>query len=86
MQEAVKSFDLLSEMIREGNPNSVTDAAVGVLATRACIRGAFLNVRVNVRGLNDKSFTEDLLTRGGELERIAAAAEEELIRMAAGSV
>jgi len=86
MQEAVKSFDLLSEMIREGNPNSVTDAAVGVLATRACIRGAFLNVRVNVRGLNDKSFTEDLLTRGGELESIAAAAEEELIRMAAGSV
>ena len=86
MQEAVKSFDLLSEMIREGNPNSVTDAAVGVLATRACIRGAFLNVRVNVRGLNDKSFTEDLLARGGELESIAAASEEELIRMAAGSV
>lgn len=86
MQEAVKSFDLLSEMIREGNPNSVTDAAVGVLATRACIRGAFLNVRVNVTGLNDKSFTEDLLTRGGELESIAAAAEEELIGMAAGSV
>ncbi len=82
MQEAVKSFDLLSEMIREGNPNSVTDAAVGVLATRACIRGAFLNVRVNVKGLKDRSFAEDLLNRGREIERLSAASEEELIRTA----
>ncbi len=85
MQEAVKSFDLLTEMIREGNPNSVTDAAVGVLATRACIRGAFLNVQVNVKGLKDRSFAEDLLTRGREIERLAAVSEEELIRIAVKS-
>lgn len=80
MQEAVKTFELLSEMIKKGNPNSVTDAAVGVLATRACIRGAFLNVQVNVKGLKDRVFVEDLLTRGREIERLAAASEEELIR------
>jgi glutamate formiminotransferase / formiminotetrahydrofolate cyclodeaminase len=80
MQEAVKSFDLLSEMIKEGNPNSVTDAAVGVLATRSCIRGAFLNVQVNVRGLKDKQFAEDLLNRGREIECLASASEEEMIR------
>ncbi len=86
MQEAVKTFDILTEMIREGNPNSVTDAAVGVLATRACIRGAYLNVQVNVKGLKDKQFAEDLLNRGREMESLAAASEEELISMALGSV
>ena len=85
MEEAVKTFELLSEMIKKGNPNSVTDAAVGVLATRACIRGAFLNVQVNVKGLKDRVFVEDLLTRGREIERLAAASEEELIRKAVTS-
>ena len=86
MQEAAKTFEILTEMIREGNPNSVTDAAVGVLATRACIRGAFLNVQVNVKGLKDRSFAEDLLNRGREIERLSAASEEELISMALGAV
>src|SRR5512133_3369545 len=51
MREAFKSFELLDKMVATGNPNSVTDAAVGVLATRACIRGAYLNVRINVSSL-----------------------------------
>ncbi|MFZ2287036.1 MAG: glutamate formimidoyltransferase [Bacteroidales bacterium] len=86
MQVAAESFALLSEMIKKGNPNSVTDAAVGVLATRACIRGAFLNVQINVRGLKDRAFAEDLLVRGGKIAKLAAESEEELIRMAQGSV
>lgn len=82
MKEAYRVFELLAEMIREGNPNSITDAAVGVLATRACIRGAFLNVQVNVKGLKDRLLAEDLLIRGGEIVSVAAESEEELIRTA----
>lgn len=81
MKESFKAFDLLAEMIRKGNPNSVTDAAVGVLATRACIRGAYLNVRINVKGLRDKNFTEILLSEGSEIESKAAQIEEELLKM-----
>ena len=58
MREAFKSFELLEKMVATGNPNSVTDAAVGVLATRACIRGAYLNVRINVATLKDREFAE----------------------------
>jgi len=68
-------------MIKKGNPNSVTDAAVGVLATRACIRGAFLNVHINVKGLNDSAFTDALLKEGSGLEEKAAEMEQQLIRM-----
>lgn len=80
MREALKSFELLEEMINKGNPNSVTDAAVGVLATRACIRGAFLNVRVNVKGLNDRTYAESLLAEGREMDSRASEAEDKLIR------
>ena len=82
MREAYKSFDLLAEMIEKGNPNSVTDAAVGVLATRACIRGAFLNVRINVKGLKDKIFTKTLLSEGRDIDQKASVMEETLVNMA----
>jgi glutamate formiminotransferase / formiminotetrahydrofolate cyclodeaminase len=53
MHTAAQAFPLLHTMIREGNPNSATDAAVGALCTRAAIRGAGLNVLVNLSGLKD---------------------------------
>jgi glutamate formiminotransferase/formiminotetrahydrofolate cyclodeaminase len=79
MKEAFKTFELLGEMVRKGNPNSVTDAAVGVLATRACIRGAYLNVRVNVSGLKDRVFAEKLIAEGRKIEEETAALEHEII-------
>ncbi len=86
MEESFKAFELLAEMIRKGNPNSVTDAAVGVLATRACIRGAFLNVQINVKGLKDRSFADELLARGSTIVALAADTEEELIKVVLPSV
>ena len=69
----------MGSYFRKGNPNSVTDAAVGVLATRACIRGAYLNVRVNVSGLKDRVFAEKLIAEGGEIEGKAAAIERGIL-------
>ncbi len=48
-------------MVEKGNPTSVTDAGVGALALRTCIKGAFLNVRINASGLDDREFVKDLL-------------------------
>ena len=86
MKEASKTFELLGEMVRKGNPNSVTDAAVGVLATRACIRGAYLNVRVNVSGLKDRTFAERLITEGSEIDEKTAKIEHEIIGLASANL
>jgi glutamate formiminotransferase/formiminotetrahydrofolate cyclodeaminase len=82
MKEALKVFELLQEMIEKGNPNSVTDAAVGVFATRACIRGAYLNVLVNAKGLKDRSFAEKLISEGKKIDEEAAEAENFLANAA----
>lgn len=79
MKEAFKVFDLLKEMTEKGNPNSVTDGAVGVLAVRACIRGAFLNVKINVKGLKDRARAEELTAEACEIDNKAAAIEAEII-------
>lgn len=53
METAFKSYQLLAEMAEKGNPASISDVGVGLLALRACIDGAALNVRINLAGLKD---------------------------------
>lgn len=86
MKEAFKVFELLQEMTEKGNPNSVTDGAVGVLATRACIRGAFLNVKINVKGLKDRLKAEELIASAEEIDDAAARLEEEIIDRVSGQL
>ncbi|HCS21196.1 MAG TPA: glutamate formimidoyltransferase [Bacteroidetes bacterium] len=61
MKNAHAALPLLEAMIREGNPNSVTDAGVGALCVRTAVAGAYLNVKVNAGGLKDKSPVAQLL-------------------------
>jgi glutamate formiminotransferase/formiminotetrahydrofolate cyclodeaminase len=60
METASRSYELLVEMADTGNPASVSDVGVGALATRACIEGAALNVRINLANLKDEKFTSAL--------------------------
>src|SRR6266700_2138705 len=63
MEMASRSYELLSEMAEKGNPTSISDVGVGALATRACIGGAALNVRINLAGLKDEQFKSSLLKK-----------------------
>jgi glutamate formiminotransferase/formiminotetrahydrofolate cyclodeaminase len=85
METAISGFELISQMVKEGNPNSVTDAGVGALALLSCIRGAFLNVRINASGLTDKEFAGDMIVRGENIER-KAIAEEALILQSVNAI
>ena len=60
METASKSYELLAEMAEKGNPNSISDVGVGAGATRACIEGAALNVRINLGQLKDEKFKSAL--------------------------
>ncbi len=79
METALPGFSLIREMVQNGNPNSVTDAAVGALALRSCIRGAYLNVRINSVGLDDKEFVNDIISRGKAIEEQAIREEESIL-------
>jgi len=79
METALRGFELIREMVIKGNPNSVTDAGVGALALRSCIKGAYLNVKINVSGLEDKVYAEEIISRGLEIELKAIKEEEEIL-------
>jgi len=79
MQKSFESMAIIRAMAETGNPNSVSDAGVGALAARSAVLGAYLNVKINTSGLNDKVFVEDILSKGAELEQQAIRQEQEIL-------
>jgi glutamate formiminotransferase / formiminotetrahydrofolate cyclodeaminase len=80
MEIAFSGFELISEMVEKGNPNSVSDAGVGALALRSCVRGAFMNVKINASGLKDKIFANDIISKGEDIEAKTIAVEEIILQ------
>jgi glutamate formiminotransferase/formiminotetrahydrofolate cyclodeaminase len=78
METAFKSYQLLAEMAGKGNPASISDVGVGLLALRACIDGAALNVRINLAGLKDEKLNSALQ---GKLRKISAESKAEFSRI-----
>ena len=74
METAFKSYQLLAEMADKGNPASISDVGVGLLALRACIDGAALNVRINLAGLKDEKLKSSLQEK---VQKITAESESE---------
>jgi glutamate formiminotransferase / formiminotetrahydrofolate cyclodeaminase len=60
METACKSYQILAEMAEKGNPASISDVGVGLLALHACIDGAAMNVRINLAGLKDEKLKSAL--------------------------
>lgn len=81
MQKSFESMEVIKAMAEIGNPNSVSDAGVGALCARTAVMGAFLNVKINATDIEDKSFVEEKLSQGAEIEKKTMALETEILKI-----
>lgn len=87
MQTAYDSLEMLAMMVEKGNPNSITDAGVGVLCVKTAVRGAYFNVLINAKGLKDQTFAQEITQKAKDLlaknhqecDRILALVEAAII-------
>ncbi len=79
MQRSFDAFELIQAMAQEGNPNSVSDAGVGALCARAAVYGAYLNVRINAAGVEDKEYTKEKLNWADQLLAQTIQKEKEIL-------
>ena len=79
MQRAYDSMQVMKAMAEFGNPNSVTDAAVGALCARTAVRGAFLNVKINCGDCQDKEFVNEILAKGQSIVDKVTDIEKEIM-------
>jgi glutamate formiminotransferase / formiminotetrahydrofolate cyclodeaminase len=80
MQLSFESMTVIKAMAETGNPNSVSDAGVGALCARSAVMGAFMNVRINASGYDDKNFVNDMIARGKDIENKTIALESEILK------
>lgn len=81
MELSLASMEIIKAMAAEGNPNSVSDAGVGALCARSAVMGAFMNVRINASGYNDKTFVNEVVAKGADIERRAQALEADILQI-----
>ena len=81
MKTSYEVFDLVEEMAKEGNPNSVSDAGVGALAARSAVLGAFLNVKINAAGLKDRAVADELVAQAPKIADEAVLRETQIIKI-----
>jgi len=86
MQLAGESMEIIKKMVEIGNPNSITDAGVGALCARSAVIGAFLNVKINAKGLTDKAFAAQLIAKGSVIESKTQELENEILRIINSSI
>lgn len=81
MKTAFETFEILEAVAKSGNPSSITDAGVGILAARAAVMGACLNVRINAAGLKDRAKADDLVAEARTIAEKACLREQELLKI-----
>ena len=69
-------LEIANELVKKGNPNSVSDVGVSGEVALAAVRGACMNVLINLSGVKDKRYTnrkkkqvDELLNEASKLER-----------------
>jgi glutamate formiminotransferase / formiminotetrahydrofolate cyclodeaminase len=81
MQLASGSMEVLKAMSETGNPNSVSDAGVGALCARTAVRGAWLNVKINAGGLNDREKAGEIMNEAASIAEQAEILEKEILEI-----
>ncbi|HTA62170.1 MAG TPA: cyclodeaminase/cyclohydrolase family protein, partial [Bacteroidia bacterium] len=81
MQTTYDSMAVIKAMAEIGNPNSISDAGVGALCARSAVMGAFMNVRINAAGYDDKTFVNDVVAKGKDIENKTIALEVDILKI-----
>lgn len=70
-QACLAALRLVEQAAKVGNPNAITDAAVGALLAHAGLVGALLNVRTNLGGLDDPDFVAEYQRASSQVKQEA---------------
>ncbi len=81
MKTAMKAIPVLRSMAEKGNPASISDAGVGILAIRTAVMGADMNVRINAAGLKNREIAESIISEAAELVKQTQQAETEILEI-----
>ena len=78
-KDAFRIMELAEKAARDGNKNTVTDAAVAVMTARSAALSALYNVRTNLKQITDNRFVEEIAAQISGLEDSIERKEKEIL-------
>ncbi len=81
MQTAFDSMEVMEAMATTGLPASISDVAVGALAARTGVYGAFYNVKINAGSLKNKEKASELLNKATDILQKTLEREQKILNL-----
>ncbi len=81
MKITAASMELILFVSDNGLSNSVSDAGVGALLARTAIQGAFFNVRINCKSLDNPGYVAKLLKEAQDIYNQSLEMEKEIMEI-----
>jgi formiminotetrahydrofolate cyclodeaminase len=66
-RDAFRVLELAGKVVKQGNKNTITDAAVAVMMARTAALSALYNVKINLATIKDTNFVKDV---GNDVNRM----------------
>jgi formiminotetrahydrofolate cyclodeaminase len=83
-EACVRVLRLCAELLPRGNRNALSDVGTAAALAAAGLRGALMNVRINLGGLPDADRAAGIRARAEAIEKEASASETEVARRLEG--
>ncbi len=78
MRLARRALDVCRTLVGKSNASAASDLGVAALNLLSCVRGAWLNVLINLGGVKDEAARARFQTEGERMEAEAAALADEI--------
>nr|WP_243158126.1 cyclodeaminase/cyclohydrolase family protein [Aminipila terrae] len=78
MELAYDGLLIIQNLVGKTNPNADSDLGVAVLNLISCIKGAWLNVKINLPGVKDEAAARTFAEKGEKIIKEAELLEREL--------
>ncbi len=77
LELSLEAVDLAARIAKIGNENALSDAGVAAITANAAAKGAYYNIKINMAGIKDDTFRDEVTTKAERLvEKIDAISLE----------
>lgn len=81
LRRSLEAAKLARRVVEKGNRNSISDAGVAASTARSAAEGAYLNVKINLSGIEDEEFKNKTLEEAERVRKEVVDYTEETIKM-----
>ena len=78
-KDAFKIIELAGKVVKQGNKNAITDAAVAAMMARTAVLSALYNVKINLASIKDMDFVEKVSNEVKGMESEIENREREIL-------